>query len=222
MKYFIFILLLSPLISNAQSGTYLLNRNGLEYKLILGKDSSFTYSNGMKKRPKSVTSGVWHLKGDTVWLQYQSSQFTNFTEMRKDSLGNQIMIETRYEIRRPVLDPGIYIDRPYRTHTSIIQPTILNIHLNDNCANPISTAPLGKMVLPLQSIQKISTGYYEYIVTDPRSNYFVVTLVTMSMAPVISSFEPNPKWLYKKGTLAPLECGQVNKEWRMRRYRRNP
>jgi hypothetical protein len=217
MKLLLSILFLFPLSSNAQSGTYLLNRKGLENKLILGKDSTFLYSTGMKNLPKSVTNGNWRLNGDTVWLLYRSSTFANFTEMRKDSLGNQIMIETRYERRWPVTDPGIYIDRPYRTHTSIIQPTILNIHLNDDCANPLSTAPLGKIVLPPQRIEKISTGYYEYIVTDPRSNYFVVTLVSMSMAPVISSFEPNPKWLYKKGTLAPLECGQVNKEWRMRR-----
>jgi hypothetical protein len=79
------------------------------------------------------------------------------------------------------------------------------IWINNECEHPLFTNDFGRVKVSNKSITKISFEYDNYLIKNPKSNYFILVL---NGYPIY--FSPPKlkwtKWVLKRGKLSPIEC----------------
>jgi hypothetical protein len=197
-------------------GAYSFSDGYFYYKLELKKDSTFSYEHSFKLGSTSST-GKWKFNRDTLILTDYEKPWTiiQVEEIVHENLGDNSVIEVIIDdtdtahIRG---DHDIYVDgQPtkvkYDSQTNQQVVTDFEIWVNNDCSNPQLTDKFGKIALSNTRIKTISFDYDKYLIKDPKSNYFKLTL---SNYPIL--FSPPTlswtMWVLTGDNLSPIACNQ--------------
>ena len=231
LRNILFILTIVPFLTYGQTvpqniiGTYSYSVGNFYYKLELKKDSTFAYQNSFH-RGSTASTGKWKFSKDTLFLMDYEKPWTIKTveEFTIDTLGDNSVIEVIINDTNAIHirgDHDIYIDgQPtkvkYDSKTRRDVVTDFEIWVNNECNNPQLTDKAGRIRFLNKRIKTISFDYDKYLIKDPKSNYFILTL---SNYPIYVS-PPTlywTKWVLIGDNLSPLECNKLLDYIRLKR-----
>ncbi len=197
-------------------GAYSFSDGNFYYKLELKKDSTFSYEFSFKLG-STASTGKWKFFKDTLFLTDYEKPWTinQVEEFALDTLGDNSIIEVIINDTNSILirsDHFIYIDgQPtkvkYDSKTKRHVVADFEIWVNNECSNPLLTDKFGRIKFASKRINSISSIYDKYFITNPNSNYFILTLSNypIFISPPTLSWT---KWVLTGDILSPLDCNK--------------
>ena len=222
LRNLIYILTILPFFTFGQAdnksivGTYSYSDGNFYYKLELKKDSTFTYQHSFKLGTTS-SSGKWKFNKDTLLsADFEKPwRIQRVEEFVLDTLGNNTIIDVIINDTNAIHirgDHAIYIDgQPtkvkYDSKTKRDVVTEFEIWIDNECSNRQLTDKFGRTKFANKNIKTISFAYDNYIIKNPKSNYFILTLSNYPIyfSPPTLSWT---KWLFTGNSLSPIDCNK--------------
>lgn len=222
LRIIFYILTIVPFLTFGQTipqniiGTYSYSNGNFYYKLELKKDSTFAYQFSFHRGSTSST-GKWSLSKDTLFLMDYEKPWTikQVEEITLDTLGDNSVIEVIINDTNSIHirgDHDIYIDgQPtkvkYDSKTERDVVTDFEIWVNNECNSPQLTDKFGRIKFVNKRVRTISFDYDKYLIKDPKSNYFILTLSNypILVSPPILTWT---KWVFEGDKLSPIDCNK--------------
>ncbi len=212
LRLLIYILTILPFFTFGQTtspsiiGAYSYSDGNFYHKLELKRDSTFTYLHSFELGTTSST-GKWKFNNDTLILTDYEKPWTikQVKEFVIDTLGDNSVVDIIIDDSASIHIRGdhyIYIDG--QPTTAIID---FEIWVNNECNNTLLTDKFGRIKFVNKKIRTISFDYDKYLVENPKSNYFILTLSNypIFVSPPTLSWT---KWLWTEDSLSPLDCNK--------------
>lgn len=225
LRHLIVILTILPLLIFGQKEkskpveAYEKTDGNFYYRLDLFSDSTFKYEHSFELG-STMSQGRWTKKNDTLTLyDYQVPwRVESIEETYIDTLRNKAMVKIIMNDTSAINIRGnynVYIDgQPsnvrYDHSTKTHNVFDFEVWINSDCETKIKTNKIGIAEFKTNNISEILIAYNRHIVSDPKNNYFTLTI---SNYPILTS--PSTLkwaiWKIQEQEINPIECGQTLK-----------